>query len=251
MSLLRFSAAPYSNSAPLVSYLNQVDSSAEIVYGVPSSHIQDLLNDKVDCALIPVVHLFQCSELTFINSVGVAADGAVRSVLLKCHKEVSQILTVLMDQASATSNVLAQLILEHHFGVSTETTNISKGVDAEVVIGDRALLGDAAKYVDIDLAEEWKKLTSLPFVFAVWAVKRESKKIDRIQDIVNKSANLGIQNMSSIAEQYANKFGRSSIFWEEYLSQNIDFRLTSKHIKGMNLFKSMVGVNELLSSHYE
>ena len=43
MKPVRFAAAAYSNSAPLVACLSQVDPNVEVFHGVPSMHLKELL----------------------------------------------------------------------------------------------------------------------------------------------------------------------------------------------------------------
>ena len=47
--------------------------------------------------------------------------------------------------------------------------------DAALIIGDPAMLIDRTKLKVYDLAEEWRKHTGLPFVFAFWAVRADSE----------------------------------------------------------------------------
>ncbi|MEN7973809.1 MAG: MqnA/MqnD/SBP family protein, partial [Verrucomicrobiota bacterium] len=145
--------------------LMEVDSRVQVINDHPANLVADLNARRADVALIPVVHLFSHPELTMIAGVGVAADGPVKSVLLKCNVPVDQVKTVLCDPASATSNILAELLLKNHYGREVEMVDGDKA-DAVVVIGDRALCSDPAPAGDIDLAEAWKEMTGLPFVFA-------------------------------------------------------------------------------------
>ena len=54
MKPVRF-AATYSNSAPLVACLSQVDPNVEVFHGYLRCH-EELLAGRIDCALIPVAH---------------------------------------------------------------------------------------------------------------------------------------------------------------------------------------------------
>ena len=143
--------------------------------------------------------------------VGVAANGAVKSVLLKCNKPINEILTVLKDKASATSNRLAELVMNHHFNQSVEMIVENKIFDAKVLIGDKALLSKKSNN-DIDLSLAWKQMTGLPFVFAVWAVRSDCKNIDEIEKIVINAAHEGINSISLIAERFSNQQGNSISF---------------------------------------
>ena len=50
--------------------------------------------------------------------------------------------------------------------------------DAALIIGDPALKVDRERYFVYDLAAEWRALTGLPFVFAVWAVRSDVEFTD-------------------------------------------------------------------------
>jgi chorismate dehydratase len=251
MKPVRFAAAAYSNSAPLVACLSQVDPNVEVFHGVPSMHLKELLAGRIDCALIPVAHAIQHPELTILDRVGVAADGAVRSVLLKCHKPVDQIITVARDVASGTSNVLAELVLEHHVGVSVEMVDETVGADAEVVIGDRALLSEPASAGDMDLAAAWKELTKLPFVFALWAVRSDFDEVEHIDVLTQHAAQMGVERIPALAAGYAEQLGKTAGFWKEYLEKSIHFQLTDADRKAIKQFKTMAAVHEVLTAQME
>ena len=246
MNSYNFAAASYSNSAPLVDYLPAVSPSSEIKYGYPSSHLKELILGKVDCALIPVVHAFNNPLIKPLLNVGVASDGEVKSVLIKRKKPINEIISVLKDKASATSNKLAELILHHHFNQTVEMINESNFFDARVLIGDSALLSNQSDK-DIDLSLAWKQMTGLPFIFAVWAVRSDCKYIDEINDIVCRAANVGVNSLSKIAKRFSVHQGNSFEFWNNYLKNNIHFFLTDSDINGMQLFKEMLNVNDALA----
>ena len=246
MNSYNFAAASYSNSAPLVDYLPVVSPSSEIKYGYPSSHLKELILGKVDCALIPVVHAFNNPLIKPLLNVGVASDGEVKSVLIKRKKPINEIISVLKDKASATSNKLAELILHHHFNQTVEMINESNFFDARVLIGDSALLSNQSDK-DIDLSLAWKQMTGLPFIFAVWAVRSDCKYIDEINDIVCSAANKGVKSLSKIAKRFSIRQGNSFEFWNNYLKNNIHFFLTDSDINGMQLFKEMLNVNDALA----
>ena len=250
MKSLRFAAAAYSNSAPLVTYLKEVNPLIELFYGVPSMHVDELIAGKVDCALIPIAHAFKHPELKILDHVGVASDGPVKSVLLKCHKPLSQIISVSRDPASGTSNVLAELLLQHHFGLSVEMVD-DNVADAEVVIGDRALLSEPAEFGDIDLALAWKELTNLPFVFAVWAVRSDFERIDEIDKITQEAMKLGCQRVLKLADHYSKNLGNSVDYWRSYLENSIRYYITDKDLEGINKFKTMAAVHQLLLTQVE
>lgn len=229
-----FAGAPYSNSAPLVDKLTEVDPRVQVINDHPAKLVADLNAGIADVALIPVAHLFSHPELVMIDGLGVAADGPVKSVLLKCNLPVEQIKTVARDPASATSNALVKVLFPDVEMVDGE------GADAWVEIGDRALCSPRASTDDIDLAEAWKAMTGLPFVFAVWAVRKDFSARETITEIAHKACDLGLRDLDKIALRYTNEFGRSQAFWFDYLNRTIHYKLDERDMEGLAEFQARI-----------
>jgi predicted solute-binding protein len=237
-----FAGAPYSNSAPLVDKLTEVDPRVRVINDHPSCLVRDLNAGRADVALIPVAHLLSHPELVMLEGLGVAAEGKVQSVLLKCNVPLKQVRTVGRDPASATSNALAEVLLKKHFKVNAELHDFHtiEKPDAAVVIGDRALCADPAPAEDIDLAEAWHEMTGLPFVFAVWAVRKDFEHIEEVTAIAQKALELGFQAMERIAERYADELGGSQEFWIDYLDNSIHYKLDKRDMEGLARFRKLL-----------
>jgi len=229
-----FAGAPYSNSAPLVEKLTEVDPRVRVINDHPANLVDDLLEGRADVALIPVVHLFNHPELKMIDGLGVAADGPVKSVLLKCSVPVGQIKTVVRDPASATSNALVKVLFPDVEMVDGE------GADAAVVIGDRALCSDPAPAGDIDLSKAWEEMTGLPFVFAVWAVRKDFPSIGCVSAIAHQALDAGFQRLEEIAERYAAELGHSPAFLRNYLGETIHYKLDARDMQGLVRFRELL-----------
>lgn len=243
---LVFAGAPYSNQAPLMEKLQEVAPGSTVIYNHPAMLVRGLLEEKVDAAVIPVAHLFAHPELTMVKGLGIAADGPVRSVLLKCNKPMGKIKTISRDPASATSNALAEVLMKNYFKQRVEMHDFQslENPDAAVVIGDRALCAEPAPAGDIDLAEAWLKWTKLSFVFAVWAVREDCKYIAEITDIAHRTYAAGFRAMESIAERYAEKLGGSQEFWVDYLDNSIHYKLGKQDLEGMARFKKLINLSD-------
>ena len=237
-----FAGAPYSNSAPLVEKLPEMDSRVEVIYDLPSNLVPLLLSGQADVALIPVIELFNHPELTMLKGLGVAADGPVRSVLLKCNKKMGQIKTMAPDSASRTSNALAEVLLTRYFKqkVVRLDADSPEQADATVMIGDGALCSDPAPAVDIDLASAWEKWTGLPFVFAVWAVRRDFADIEAVTGIAHRAYAAGFRAMESIARRFSKEQGRDLFFWLDYLDGSIHYLLDEQDMEGMKRFRQCI-----------
>ncbi|MCF7817744.1 MAG: menaquinone biosynthesis protein [Kiritimatiellales bacterium] len=234
-----FAGAPYSNSAPLVEKLVETDPRVRVINDHPSRLVADLNAGRADVALIPVAHLFSHPELVMLEGLGVAADGPVQSVLLKCNVPLDQIKTVGRDPASATSNALAGILLKKHFGCTVEFHDFQafEKPNAAVVIGDRALCSEPAAAGDIDLAEAWKAMTGLPFVFAVWAVRKDFPDIEAVTGIAHKAYESASHSLGKIAARYANQLGGSETFWLDYLANSIHYELGTRDLEGLEAFR--------------
>ncbi|MFQ5845787.1 MAG: MqnA/MqnD/SBP family protein, partial [Planctomycetota bacterium] len=76
--------------------------------------------------------------------------------------------TVHLDPASRTSSALALLLLRAVYGGDPAVVERADDADAELVIGDRALVRGRGSEPHLDLAAAWKEWTAAPFVFAAW-----------------------------------------------------------------------------------
>jgi len=115
--------------------------------------------------------------------------------------------------------------------------------DAAVVIGDRALCSDPAPAGDIDLSKAWKEMTGLPFVFAVWAVRKDFTDRGTVSEIAHKACKAGLQSLESIAVRYADELGRSPSFWLDYLGRSIHYELGERDLVGLERFKALLAAS--------
>lgn len=156
---MRYGTVAYLNARPLVEGL------APLVTDTPAALVRRFERGEVDVALLPVV-AGEDAGLARVGDLGIAARGAVGSVLLFLRTEPDAVGTLALDPASRTSRVLAQIVLREVYG--REPRLVEPPADAELVIGDEALRRGAGAEPRLDLAEAWVRWTGLPFVFAAW-----------------------------------------------------------------------------------
>jgi chorismate dehydratase len=156
---VRYGAVSYLNSKPLIEGL------APLVLDTPARLVRRFEEGEVDVALLPVA-AGEGAGLTRVGSLGIAADGPVDSVLVFLARPAAEVETLALDPASRTSRVLAQIVLRRGYGRTPRL--VDPPADAELVIGDAALVRAAGDEPFLDLAVEWRRLTGLSFVFAAW-----------------------------------------------------------------------------------
>lgn len=238
--MFRFLVLPYANALPLVHYIPEVCPGAELLYRTPRWSLEALLRGRVDAALVPVVDLFMRPELQMVPDLGICSDGNVTSVLLQCHRPLREVGTVELDPDSRTSNVLAYVLIRDHFGLSGRVTYTSNGNGwaARVCIGDRALCAEPA-HETYDLSGEWKKMTGLPFVFAVWAFRRSDARRDEILRIIRLAKQMGCCSRPALAKICSERLGLAEHRCFDYLTNCIHYDLGPKEQEGLNRFRKL------------
>ncbi|MCX6364997.1 MAG: menaquinone biosynthesis protein [Actinobacteria bacterium] len=155
---------------------------ATIVEGYPSALNEMLVNGALDVALpSSIAYARDAGELALLPQVSISSLGAVDSVQLFTRVPLSEVRRIALTEKSATSICLLK-VLCREWGLEPEFAP-RRGSLAEVLADFDGLLliGDEALYVlraevypyHYDLGAEWQKVTGLPMVFAVCAVRRE------------------------------------------------------------------------------
>jgi predicted solute-binding protein len=99
---------------------------------------------------------------------------------------------------------------------------------------EQAVPGVDSLYV-YDVAHQWREMTALPCVLAVWAARREVVTPELIADFTA-SKKFGMANIPDIAEGAALKLDLPARSLERYLTENIDFNLDAENIAGLQLY---------------
>jgi chorismate dehydratase len=161
--MVRLGRISYVNMAPVFHRLN---AEVEEVQGVPTELNRLLLDGQLDLAPISSIEYARhASSLRILPRVCVSSEGAVDSIQLVSRTPFPQIRSIAVTPESATSVVLAKILLP-----AAEHVPLHDEADARLLIGDAALRSafeDPTPHYD--LGKLWLEKTGLPMVFAVWA----------------------------------------------------------------------------------
>jgi chorismate dehydratase len=237
-SKLKVSIVSYLNSKPFAFGLENSDiyGKLEISFDPPAFCAAKLISKSADIGLVPVAVLPEIPDVKIISDYCISANGRVDSVLLLSNVPVNNLKRIILDKNSRTSVMLARVLASELWNINPEWVgendveglNINHETGA-VVIGDRALeIKSKFKFI-YDLAEEWDKLTSLPFVFACWVSNKPINQI--ILDEFNVALKSGIENIDQLIRM--NKLDENS---SAYLKNIIDYRLDDEKRKSISLF---------------
>jgi chorismate dehydratase len=167
-----------------------------IYSATPAQLNQLIVTEQLNISPVSSIIYAQNSEkLVVLPNVSISAEKALESIILVSKHPIEQLkqARIALTSKSATSHGLLKIIMHHAYQASPEyfvsPLSLDEGVldDAEAVlfIGDDALMAyhhQLNGYYYYDLGREWKNLTGLPMVYAVWVVNR--KFADLNQDYV-------------------------------------------------------------------
>jgi chorismate dehydratase len=145
---------------------HRLNADVEEVQGVPTELNRLLLDGQIDLAPISSIEYARhASSLVILPRVCVSSEGAVDSIQIVSRTPFPQIRRIAVTPESATSVVLAKVLLPH-----AEQVPLEEEAEAKLLIGDAALKSafeDPTPHYD--LGRLWLDRTGLPMVFAVWA----------------------------------------------------------------------------------
>ena len=234
----------------------------------PAACADRLADGTSDIGLIPIAALAGNPSLRIMPGSTIASKGHVRSLLLvrRASQPLTAVRTVAADIASRTTLAYAR-ILFHKWGnptvpfvpASADLDAMLEKADAAILIGDPALLAleeqenrlerTSEQLIYHDLAYEWRSLTGLPFVSAVWCASAACPLDDRIIGDFNQSRIHGLQHIEALAAEWLRKMPVPESTIRTYLSHNIHYTLDKECVEGMNGFFRAASELSILPSY--
>jgi len=99
-----------------------------------------------------------------------------------------------------------------------------------------------------DVVAEWRALTGLPAVLAIWAVRRDVVSPELIADFLA-SRDFGLSRIPEICFEAARELELPQRALESYLRRNIDFSLDEENRRGLELYFSHAAKIGLIDQH--
>lgn len=234
---LRIGLFPYLNVQPLIHGLRG-ETDFDVVIDLPSRVADHFRNGELDLAMVPS---FEAPGLgaPVLDSLCIASEGEVETVLLHHRVALSQVKTLALDTASRTSAALAQILIAEAAGRLPETRVFSPlkpetpEADAILVIGDPAFTWRREGYEALDLGREWRERTGLPFVFALMSIGERARDRDLSKRLIH-AIRAGQKAAPTIVSSYNS--GVDSARAERYITKVIRYDLGPREKEGLALF---------------
>ena len=270
MTKLRISIVQYLNTAPLVwGFTNgPLRGKYDLSFAVPSQCAEQLRSGSVDVAIIPAIEYQRIDDLAILPDMAIASKKQVRSLLIIAKKPIEQVKSFALDASSRSTQALTRIlcaqkwkIAPQFFEAPPDLNGMLKQADAALLIGDPALrialriekdsrpgaegqticqaatlgITNSELLYVYDVVGEWRNLTGLPAVLAIWAARRDIATPELAADFLA-SRDFGLSRIPEVCFDAARELELRQTALESYLRSNIDFSLDEENRRGLELY---------------
>jgi chorismate dehydratase len=267
---LRISIVQYLNTAPLVwGFTNgPLRGKYDLSFTVPSLCAEALRTGAADIAIIPAIEYQRIDDLVILPDMAIASKTRVRSLLLVSKVPLEKARNIALDSSSRSTQALTRILCQQKWKIAPEffemppdLSSMLLRADAALLIGDPALRlslatesgtrrGEAGEQICsaasagiaddstlhiYDVVEQWRRMTTLPAVLAVWAARRKVATPEVTEDF-QASRNFGLRRLSEISTQAAADLGLPANKLQRYLTENINFTLDEENQRGLTMY---------------
>jgi len=229
----RVGSVPYLNAVPLTRGLEN-----QVLFVTPSKLAALLQRDELDAALVSVTEVLFNDRYDVLDGVAVASLGEVKSVFLAHRRPLTEAKEIFCDTASLTSVHLLRVLLAEQ-GLRPEFKPLASYEpaalpDYALLIGDPALrfLHTTHAHEVWDLGAAWHELTGLPFVYAVWALRRGLDYQPLCQQL-RAAKDFGLETLDEIIR---NRPEYDYEFRKDYLGWHLHYHLCADEKRGLAKF---------------
>lgn len=242
----RIGSVEYLNAVPLTRGIED-----RVLYATPARLAELLRRGELDAALVSLTEVLFHDRYDVLEGIAIASLGEVFSVLLAHRKPLEEAREIFCDTASLASvNLLKVLLAER--GLQPEfkpLENYAAAAEQDFVllIGNRAIDFQRARHGHdiLDLGAAWTELTNLPFVYAVWALRRgvENAKLRRA---LREAKEFGVETLDWIVR---NRPEYDYDFRKDYFDWHIHFHLADDEKRGIAKFSELLRKHGLGTVH--
>jgi chorismate dehydratase len=266
MNELRIGQIDYLNCLPIFSeFADRHGEDAITVRGVPSALNRMLASGEIDiCPSSSIEYAKGGDYYSLFPGLSISSIGPVMSVLLFTRGPIEALdgLDIGLTVDSDTSVALLTILLRRRFGLRNTFRRLDihsladADLDAVLLIGDKALReeGRADGWLVHDLGQLWWEFSGLPFVFALWIVRREAcirypEEMRRLAGWFHEAKESAYLSYERIARGVRG----SDLSAAELVNywKTISYDLSPRHVKGVQLFFRLAEEEGIISSQPE
>jgi chorismate dehydratase len=224
----------------------------QLISGPPSTLNQMMIDGSLDISPVSsAAYARNAHAWLILPDLAIACHQRVLSVLLVSRYDLDDLAgrRILITEESASARELCKLIFsikglrpEFIVGKVKSPWQLPEAIDAALVIGDSALSQPWERIFPhvYDLGTQWWHMTGLPFVFAVWAVRKSfaqkyPQQVEAVLALLKTSRGLGAENVDSIVEKACSRLGIDDSTARLYY-KSLVYDLEDREKKGLELF---------------
>lgn len=242
MPKFRVACVSFINTKPLIYGLDQ-DPKIELLPAVPSKLSDYLRDGSADVALLPVIDYQRLPGLRIVPSAGIGCNGPTLTVRIFAKRPIESIRALACDTDSHTSVALARVILAERHGIHPEFVPLTQARDQAdqgiLLIGDKVICEESLGFDhQYDLGDEWKQMTGLPFVFAVWTA-RGGVDLGDLPLRLERAKHAGLEHVDEVVEQFAVPRGWPARLARQYLTEYLKFDIGDPQLRAIARFHQL------------
>lgn len=243
--MIRIGTVPYLNAQVLTYGLQPSTPRYVCEMDWPSALVQKLRDCDLDVALVSSIEYFRSPDYCIVPDLAISAYREAWSVKLFHRVPLQNARRVGLDPASEASNALLQIILHERLQLGIELVPLEfgedpltrDGLDGFLKIGDACLtLVPPPGYEAVDLAAEWHAFTNLPFVFALWLV-RKGVDLEGLNTELFLAKREGLRHADELARAGAARLGMDFARAKNYITRVVRYDLGRPELGGLDLFR--------------
>jgi chorismate dehydratase len=255
---MRIGAVRFLNARPLLPGLGEWCAAhhAELTEDVPSRLTELLRADELDVGMIPAIDVVSSDEFCVIPGLCISSRGTVLSVRIWSKVPLERITSLALDRSSHSSATMALVLLSERglrprlIHAPPDLEAMLAQADAALLIGDPALQSHAAPHHMLDLGEAWDALTGLPFVFAVWAARRD-RDLGAVPAALLRARKAGAAAIDDLVAQGAARLNLPAALCDQYLKRCIRYDLDDAAVAGLRRFGQMAEKHGIIKRYVE
>lgn len=262
--MLRIGHISYANCTPIFHALKSAHdcSNYTFIKGVPSELNRLLLKGSIDLSPSSSIELARHHDLYFfLPNLSISSFGRVDSIILFSRVPLEDLNheRIALTQASTTSSILLRIIMGEFLKMDNtfheeagHLDYVLRSYKAFLLIGDDALKAVTGYKLQVsnvkenselflyDLGELWYKFTDLPFVFALWLLRKDVFREKEVEvEVLLKSLlsakDIAYRSFTEIIEEADEREWMTKDSLLGYWNR-ISYDLNNTHLKGLKEF---------------
>jgi chorismate dehydratase len=242
VSQLRFGAADYISTRPLLAGLRRAN--ASLHFESPAALVDSLARGRYDAALVPSIEYLRGAGNFLVEGPALVSRAAPGGMVLVSQKPIGELERVAVGEFCRTPVAALRIVLGEQFGIfpdllvekRIEEDDWRDRYDAALLTADAAFRETSAPIIHgltrYNISEMWRTLTHTPLVHAVW-VCNDASHLKPVTRLVVESCRAGLDDLSSLANEIAGQNGIDAMTVHDYLSRAWSYDLGGRELEGL------------------